>query len=871
MASGFKIADAFVQIHAEADATTFAEADRAANQVGDRVGKGMQDGAKGKDVGKRIGDDVDSSLSPRAAKSGSDSGDKLSKGMEQAMIRNSPMIAAAIAGGVLLGGPVLAAAAVGVMGILAGVVASQSPQVKAAFSTLWSGIKTDMQGQAAILAPTFEAIAGMLAQSFQRIAPSLHTALQAVAPLLLDLTQSVTGAVETIVPSLTRVVQSAGPIVSGLGSLIQGIASGLATVFDDISSHSGAAGTVLSALGSIIQSLFSVLGDLIAQGAELGAAILPPVAAALHLVADALHLIAPVLPGVVAGFLAFKGISALSGPLGTLSTKLQSVATNAEGMGSKLAGASATGVSRLAGALPAIGSVLALLTTAFEMDQQQVNDWAQALLKGGAAADTARQQMAAQASFIKQQTSGWTGFANDVLGLGNAYRAVGTEGDRAQQSARDLYNAMTPLEQKQQDVTIATNNLNSEVAKYGPNSWQALSASITLKDKQDALKTAQDQLMQATHGVTQAMLDEADQALAAADSGLAYRRAQAQSTQAAKDFAQAVRDHKSALNDNSQASLDYEQALLRQAEAAGKAAADTSGLTDKVELQKVSDQRVLQELYRLRDEYGVNFPASLQQTITKLEHSGAALDDVGNKKPTPVVSANTAPLSNAVLAANGQLTNLAGQRPTPTMGINTGPFNFGNAQVWNALAQAGAQYRAPTVGLNDWASGGIYAIRNALGSLYNRTVTVQTNYVSTFSSRAAATGGRVGEVVKRFDVGGKISGPGGPTDDLVPAVTLEGVPLRVSNDEWVIRGAASKKYGDAKMAAINAGVANVSVPGRGLASGGATGAGAGDGSGNTYNVTLNLPNVVTIADPDLPRALVVNMRMALLKLEREQR
>jgi len=150
--------------------------------------------------------------------------------------------------------------------------------------------------------------------------------------------------------------------------------------------------------------------------------------------------------------------------------------------------------------------------------------------------------------------------------------------------------------------------------------------------------------------------------------------------------------------------------------------------------------------------------------------------------------------------------------------------------------------------------------------------------VSSFHTGAAATGGKVGDVIalagKRFDVGGKIRGPGGPTDDMVQALTNRGVPLRVSDDEWVIKGSSSAKYGDYKMSAVNDGRAIVTVPGPRSAAGFATGGSQSpDAAGGQRPIQVNLSFPGMIGAPDrtsLQKAAVILME-EIRKAERAAR
>lgn len=486
-------------------------------------------------------------------------------------------------------------------------------------------------------------------------------------------------------------------------------------------------------------------------------------------------------------------------------------------------------------------------------------------------------------------------FAN-ALGVGtNAMKS-------AKNAADDLYKAMSPLEQKQQDVTQATNELEKAVETWGPKSGQAAGASVDLRDKQEALKRAQDDLMQATHGVTQAMMDQAAEALAAADSTFGYQRAQMQAHDAEVALRDAIKQHGAASQEAQKATLDLDEALLRQAEAAGKAAADQSGLTDKTELTKVSNQATLKSLLDLKAQYGSEFPAALQQTIDRLQAAGVKLDDVGSKKPTPVVDADITPAQRKVQQASGELNdlaakrpvtiadlnpgplfansgqalaniaNLGNQRPTPVANLTTSPLLGGYSVAMGNLGVLASQRPTPVASLIDHASGVAGVIQSWIAGIRDKTVTITTRHIDVSgggnAQRAVATGGNIGKVVagaKRFDIGGKISGPGGPTDDLVPAVTLEGIPLRVSNQEWIIKGSSAAKYGERAMAAINAGTATVSV------SGGSSQGGTTRGGVTVQNLNVTVSGTLDFSDPSSTRKVAVGIRDALVRLEREQR
>jgi hypothetical protein len=131
---------------------------------------------------------------------------------------------------------------------------------------------------------------------------------------------------------------------------------------------------------------------------------------------------------------------------------------------------------------------------------------------------------------------------------------------------------------------------------------------------------------------------------------------------------------------------------------------------------------------------------------------------------------------------------------------------------------------------------------------------------------AAADGGNVGEKIRGFPGGGKISGPGTRTSDSILAMSESG-PLRVSDDEWVINGRVSAAQGDPKMAALNAGLADI-VPHS--ASGTAAHSTPGVSSGpRELHVHLNGTFGFT-SRSELRRAAEA-IRDALVEIEREYR
>ena len=106
----------------------------------------------------------------------------------------------------------------------------------------------------------------------------------------------------------------------------------------------------------------------------------------------------------------------------------------------------------------------------------------------------------------------------------------------------------------------------------------------------------------------------------------------------------------------------------------------------------------------------------------------------------------------------------------------------------------------------------IAAVNSKLNAIDGKTAYAQ---IKVYGQGAVATGGPVGplaDVVRRVQYrasGGPVTGPGGPTDDLIPASGPFGTRFQLSNKEWIIRAASAEKYGGAAMAAVNAGTATI--------------------------------------------------------------
>lgn len=402
---------------------------------------------------------VDRDLPPVLRRSGDRSGGILSEGIAAGLIRNSPLIAAAAGGALAAGAPLAIAGATALFAGIGAVAASQSAEVRLAWSNVWADIQRAAIDDSASLVPVFTQMTARIGDSFQQMRPLLRDAFEAVGPQIDTFTNSLLRAAENALPGLVSAVQSGMPVIQGLGHFLESVGSGVSDLFSKISEHAPAAGQAFASIGDIVEALLPALGDLIGQGAELASVVLPPLASALGVVSDVLGVIAPILPAVAIGFASFKAAQAASGFLQTFAVQAQyatTAATGSVGAGERMGGAFskvADGVGKAAGALPFLGIVISGAMGSMSDATTQEEKWAQAILAGGDAAVSAYNQ-------YKSGTH-WGQSIDEATGLASSW-------DDAKTKARDLWNEMTPLEQAQSKVSQWTATVTQRMNEQGP-------------------------------------------------------------------------------------------------------------------------------------------------------------------------------------------------------------------------------------------------------------------------------------------------------------------------------------------------------------------------------------------------------------------
>jgi TP901 family phage tail tape measure protein len=442
----------------------------------------------------------------------------------------------------------------------------------------------------------------------------------------------------------------------------------------------------------------------------------------------------PVLTGVAA----FAAVAALKGPVGSA---LETVALRAMYARDAVGRASismdglnksAGGVVSMLGGPWGIGLAAgAVMVTSFASDLSQASDetdrWAQALLDGGNAAEKARNQYADEDYFLRALDE-WTGLASSMEDAGK--------------KAKELYDAMSPLEQKQQDVTRTSNDLEWAVGKYGATSAQAKDAALAHAAAEDTLTKAQGQVKQAT-----------DAASATMEVAAGKTRDFKEEASEAKKAVDALKAGLDALTGTTVSMFQAESALQ---EAVEEGTGALEGMTGAV-LDANGKLNVYSESGRQAGAVLLDVRDKGNELIAMMVNQGDSADVVKRKEDE---------LRRAFIATAGQ------------MGITGRDAERLADQILGIPAERYTRVTADTTQARR-------DVEAFIGAVTGKSIVMTGNFQP-----------GAGVVVRRAQ-GGVVQGPGTGTSDSIPAL--------ISNGEYVVNAAATARNRD-WLDAINSGM-----------------------------------------------------------------
>jgi hypothetical protein len=716
-------------------------------------------------------------LDPVAERRGREAGGKLSKGIEQGIVRNSPLIVAAVSGALIAGAPAVLAASSLMFAGIGIAAAAQNDEVRAAWSGLGDLIKTEAEGIAEPITDEVIRAADELGAGFLRMEDDITTGVAAAAPQIDSLVSSVIRMGENAMPGMVRAVERSGPAMEGLGSLLESVGTGLTGMFDAISAHAPAAGSAFDSLGQIVGNLLPTIGELLGHGVELAEIVLPPVASALGVVSAVASGLGPILPAVALGFAAFRVAGVVAPMIATFAQQL-AFTSLIGGKAGAAAGAASRAVAGLGTALPFVGVALAAYAVNSASVAEETRSFADALGEGGAAANAARKEI--------EDQSYWEKFQYNLANLGNTQDVSTAKMEDAREELERQRAAMTDVERTTAELAQAENELIDETIRFGENSPQAEAAQRRLADAQDAAAAAAEREQLALHGVTEAMIAQADQALASIDSGFAYRNslngledAQGALRDAIAHRNDADKDTRTSAEDVARAQLAVEEQVYRTALAFGQQQADMSGAaSDTEEYARIVQETALQELYRLRDAAGPEMAGAINQQIARLEASGVTMQGTG-------VQAGA--LADQMRGLGIQVSEVPGYKFVRI----EAPTDEQRARI-EALGQKVVQLPDGSFVVTANTADAAADVDRFIAAQQQRTIYLQARVSGIAAtghaySPAGIGGGRA--------AGGPIYGPGGGTDDLIPAVGPGDTRYRLSDGEHVLTAAEVRAAG----------------------------------------------------------------------------
>lgn len=618
----------------------------------------------------------------------------------------SPLVAAGIAAGSILGGPLALGAVPILFGGIAAAVLAKNREIKEDFTRLGEGIVADLTTDTQPLVPYFRGIAGDISTQFQTIRPQLRAIFGDLGPEIQTVTGGVLDLAHNAMPGFTNAVHNAEPVMQGISDLLAKTGTGLTGFLNEISGGMPGAASVLSQVGDIIERILPVAGHLLTFLSQVASGALPVFSSELGMALDLLDklltVLGPIAPelGTIVGVAlsaaaAFKLLGALTGPLDKLGTSLAGVAANG-GVMAGAAGKAEGAVSSMGKALPIVGAALVGLDFIWQKSITSLDDGAVAFIAGGKAAADMKTK-------VDDQLTGFGSWLNGML------HVVATSDDMTASMNKQLA-AMDPLTRAQTLAKQAQADYSAAVEKYGPASAQATDASARFATQTAEVTKQQNLLKTGLESTTDALKRQEDQVMGAVEADIKYGDALKAATDAAQQNGRTIDLNTDAGRRNQQALIDLARAARDDTDAMTANGATTDQVSaseaqHRQQLVQVAQQMgfTKDQAQQLTDKYlavptniNTNFLANTFPAVSEVQKMAGDISHiVSGIQDERVTISFTGPGTVA-----GQITGLAGSIPRAAGGPITGPGTetsdsipallSNNEHVWSAREVRGA-------------------------------------------------------------------------------------------------------------------------------------------------------------------------------------
>jgi hypothetical protein len=339
-------------------------------------------------VAKQVSEQVKAEIPVEAdEQSAQNAGKKAGNGFVSGIFQQRPLIATAIVGGILAGGPLVTAAGDAMGGALLislGVALQKgNPAVDMAWRQLTqNAIAVGTNASAGMVGPIVQGL-GQIDAAVQRDAPAFQQLFSSAGKDIPILVQGIDTMVSNSLPGFTAAMAASQPVAQGVADIMGQVGTAASAIGSAMASSSSSAHTALTALGSAVDGVGHALATLIQFSTQLTSGALPVLVSGFNAllgaagaIVQALTPIAPALGQIAAiggeAFAAFKlaglattGVTALGKSLNDLSTGLTAAGTKMldSSMGSSRVGSAmasaAGGAATLAGSAATVAETVA--------------------------------------------------------------------------------------------------------------------------------------------------------------------------------------------------------------------------------------------------------------------------------------------------------------------------------------------------------------------------------------------------------------------------------------------------------------------------------------------------------------------------------
>lgn len=427
----------------------------------------------------------------------------------------SPLLKAAIVGGLAIGpGAILAAASVATVGLGALVVRSNR-DIQAEYQKLAADVGATLTQATAPLVPAVEASLVSVDGMVKEVAPDIKALFADAEPDLFTFTQGVDSAAEQFLPRFAQAVNDSRGIVADFSSGLGTIGAGAGNFFTGLTTDAQATGRGLEDFERLAGTALGTAGQVIGSFSAAASSALDAIVPAADGVLTVIDKLAnPATIGAAGGALGAKMFgSSLQGGLQSISDGFLSVAAkseNAGGLLGKISGAAesaSSGFSSMADVMGgpwgmAVGAGIGLLggfISSLRDSTASASDFTAAIAQdsGEVGSNT---EATIQQTLAKQNLSD----LNQKLGVDNSTLIAYAAGDKqAQEQVTDAYNAkISAMVAAQQQETRS-----GEITKASTSDTNNQSAALAqAKMKLDAVTSAVAQAVAQQNEQTAALL-----------------------------------------------------------------------------------------------------------------------------------------------------------------------------------------------------------------------------------------------------------------------------------------------------------------------------------------------------------------------------